>query len=57
MNTRETLALERSGFFCVAMPPRHPRPLVIPAQAGTQRTRAQRAEGAPGSEMTEPKTV
>ncbi|BBL37257.1 hypothetical protein CBU406_C13540 [Coxiella burnetii] len=42
MNTRETLALERSGFFCVAMPPRHPRPLVIPAQAGTQRTRAQR---------------
>ncbi|PHH57431.1 hypothetical protein CRH12_05455, partial [Coxiella burnetii] len=23
----------------------------------TQRTRAQRAEGAPGSEMTEPKTV
>ncbi|WP_143433547.1 CBU_0590 family Dot/Icm T4SS effector, partial [Coxiella burnetii] len=54
MNTRETLALERSGFFCVAMPPRHPRPLVIPAQAGTQRTRAQRAEGAPGSEMTEP---
>ncbi|MDE3400307.1 MAG: CBU_0590 family Dot/Icm T4SS effector, partial [Coxiella burnetii] len=25
MNTRETLALERSGFFCVAMPPRHPR--------------------------------